>query len=316
MKSSSIFRFPRALPTLSTCLALLVSSSLLLGVAAISRTSSSNPPRRRQDTPLERSTARSPNTDEKYFHEAGNTLELSHYDGRYFRGVVPYEAHRDVLTQLIRSYLSVTASLGAETWLAHGTLLGWWWNGQIMPWDYDLDAQVSIATLDFMSQNFNGTFHEWKYLLDDSGEEEDAADDETYEEGEVVTKTYLLDINPNYVQVDRGRGNNVIDARWIDVETGMFVDITALVEREPDSMPGVWSCKNFHYYRTGDIWPLRDTTFEGVEARIPFEFENILIAEYGEKSMVVTEWEGHRWHPDIKEWVKMGWNDTKMEKVL
>ncbi|KAK4228015.1 LicD family-domain-containing protein [Podospora fimiseda] len=307
--NSSMLRLPRALPTLPFCLVLLI-SSLLLGVAAISRTSSSNPPRQ-ENSPLGRSGYR-PDFDEKYFHEAGNTLELSHYDGRYFRGEVPYEAHRDVLTQLIRSYLSVTASLGAETWLAHGTLLGWWWNGHIMPWDYDLDAQVSIATLDFMSQNFNGTFHEWKYVLDS----EEDADNEAYGEGDVITKTYLLDVNPNYIEVDRGQGNNVIDARWIDVDTGMYVDITALVERDPNTMPGVWSCKNFHYYRTRDIWPLRDTTFEGVGAKIPFEFENILIAEYGHKSMVVTEWEGHRWYPDIKEWVKIGWNDTETEKVL
>ncbi|KAK4166154.1 LicD family-domain-containing protein [Cladorrhinum sp. PSN259] len=307
---SSILHLPRARLTLPICFALLI-SSLIFGVAAISRTSSSGAPRRQQDSPRGRTTHRS-NTDEKYFHEAGGTLELSHYDGRYFRGVVPYEAHRDVLTQLIRSYLSVTSSLGVETWIAHGTLLGWWWNGRIMPWDYDLDAQVSIATLDFMSHNFNGTLHEWKYVLDS----EDDADNETYVEGQVVTKTYLLDVNPNYIEVDRGQGNNVIDARWIDVETGMFVDITALVERQPDSMPGLWSCKNFHYYQTSEIWPLRDTIFEGVEAKIPFEFEKILISEYGENSMVVTEWEGHKWHPDIKEWVKNGWNDTKMEKVL
>lgn len=157
-----------------------------------------------------------------------------------------------------------------------------------MPWDYDLDAQVSIATLDAMAQHFNGTLHEWKYVL---GSEEET-DDETYAEGEVITKTYLLDVNPNYIEVDRMQGNNVIDARWIDVETGMFVDITALVERQPDSMPGSWSCKNFHYYKTTDIWPLRETNFEGVEASIPFEFEKVLISEYGEKALVVTEWEG------------------------
>ena len=35
------------------------------------------------------------------------------------------------LSQLIRTYLSTMADLGAETWIMHGTLLAWWWNQKV-----------------------------------------------------------------------------------------------------------------------------------------------------------------------------------------
>jgi hypothetical protein len=86
---------------------------------------------------------------------------------------------------------------------------------------------------------------------------------------------------------------NVIDARWIDVSNGMFVDITGLVEREPGKQPGIWSCKNYHKYRTRDLYPMRESEFEGVPATVPYSFDRILTEEYGMKSLVTTEWQGY-----------------------
>ncbi|GAB1312937.1 mannosyltransferase [Madurella fahalii] len=275
--------------------------STLLGAAAIAR--SARPPFPFSSSPQRQPTQPTPPKDPvefeetKYFQEAGYTEELTHYDARFFRGVIPYSAHRAVLRHLIRSYLSTCESLGVETWLAHGTLLGWWWNGRIIPWDYDVDAQVSGATLAALAARHNGSVHEYTYTYTYADEDEAG--------GAREARAYLLDVNPNYAEVGRRQGKNVIDARWIDLDTGMFVDITGLVERNPDVQPGVWSCKNYHGYRTEDLWPLRETRFEGLPARVPFEFESILVEEYGAKSLVVTEWEGHRWNEDLKEWVKM-----------
>ena len=223
-----------------------------------------------------------PAHDPKYFHEPGLTEELGHYDNRYFKGLVPYAEHKSALRHLIRSYLTVLASHGVETWLAHGTLLGWWWNGHIMPWDYDLDVQVSAPTLHWLGRNLNRTTHAYEYRDDDDGAG-----------GQVRNKTYLLDVNPHHAELSHGDGQNVIDARWIDTDNGMFVDITALTERQPQQQPGVWSCKNFHRYRTIDLYPMRRTEFEGVPATVPYSFERILTEEYGMKSLVVTEWEGY-----------------------
>ncbi|KAL8365141.1 hypothetical protein RB595_004112 [Gaeumannomyces hyphopodioides] len=233
--------------------------------------------------------------DTKYFHEPGGDEVLGHYDIRYFKEKVSYEEHRSVLRHLIRSYLTVTRDLGIETWLAHGTLLGWWWNGRIMPWDYDLDVQVSSATLYYLGKHHNRTTHEYSYV-----------DDTT---GQTVNKTYLLDINPHHIERDRGDGMNVIDARWVDISNGMFVDITGLAEREPGKQPGIWSCKNYHKYRTRDLYPMRESEFEGVPATVPYSFDRILTEEYGMKALVTTEWLGHKWEPEAKEWIKIQTRD-------
>jgi hypothetical protein len=219
-----------------------------------------------------------PKADTKYFHEPGGDNELGHYDLRYFKKRVPYDEHRPALQHLVRSYLTTFRELNIETWLAHGTLLGWWWNGRIMPWDYDLDVQVSTTTLQYLGKNFNRTRHEYTYVDQATGQE--------------LKKEYLLDINPHHSDIGRGDGQNVIDARWIDVSNGMFIDITGLAEREATRNPGVWSCKNFHRYKTTELYPMRQTEFEGVIATIPYSFDRILTAEYGTKSLVGTEWEG------------------------
>ncbi|KAI1655727.1 LicD family-domain-containing protein [Daldinia decipiens] len=249
----------------------------------------------------------------KYFHEAGGTLELGHYDARFFQGVVPYAEHGPALQRLIRSWLTTTHELGVDTWLAHGTLLGWWWNGRVMPWDYDLDVQMPTATLSYLGRHFNRTLHDYRFIVEggqgggeriiaggggaDTGNGDRDRDRDTgIDDGPgpiaYINKTYLLDVNPHHADLARGNGANIIDARWIDTGTGLFIDITGLAERDAAGAPGVWSCKNAHRYRTREIYPVRRTEFEGVPARVPYAFDKILTDEYGAKSLVNTEWAG------------------------
>jgi len=73
---------------------------------------------------------------DKYFHEPGGHEpgeddRLGHYDTRYFHGLVSLEERSETLTHMIRAYLTTFRKLGLETWIAHGTLLGWWWNGKV-----------------------------------------------------------------------------------------------------------------------------------------------------------------------------------------
>ena len=67
----------------------------------------------------------------KYFHEPGTNDILGHYDRRFFQGTVTYEEKGNTQYHMIRAYLSAFQDLGLETWIAHGTLLGWWWNSQV-----------------------------------------------------------------------------------------------------------------------------------------------------------------------------------------
>jgi hypothetical protein len=210
----------------------------------------------------------------KYFNEPGGTDSLGHYDVRYYQGeAVSYEEKGDTLHHMVRAYLNTFREKGVETWIAHGTLLGWWWNGKILPWDWDLDVQVSEPTLIWLGENMNMTMHKY------TG---------TFENGTEFQRDYLLDINPNGVERLRGKGLNVIDARWVDVRNGLFIDITALSETNPSALPGIWSCKNYHRYRTTALYPMRETMFEGVPALVPYSFDRILQEEYTARALTST----------------------------
>ncbi|KAI1006475.1 hypothetical protein K3495_g1747 [Podosphaera aphanis] len=228
--------------------------------------------------------------DTKYFHEPGGNNDLDHYDARFFTGVVSDEVRINSLEYLIRSYLTIFHELQIETWIAHGTLLGWWWNGKILPWDWDLDTQVTATTLTWLSENLNMTTHNYSFTEDD--------------DGTLVSRQYLIDVNSKHVERVHGDGQNVIDARWIDVRNGLFVDITGLSETEPELHPDVWSCKNGHHYATRELFPLRLSIFEGVYAKVPFMFDLILTQEYSSHALNDTEYIGYEWSPEQNAWIK------------
>ena len=149
----------------------------------------------------------------------------------------------------------------------------------MLPWDWDIDTQVSGSTLEYLGTHLNRTMH--TYTAASSSSHNDP-----------VTRTYLLDVNPFAAERDRGDGFNIIDARWIDVHNGLYIDITGLSETYPDVQPGVWSCKNFHRYKVTDLYPMRETTYEGVIAKVPYAYDRILLEEYEEKALVTTLFEG------------------------
>jgi hypothetical protein len=106
-------------------------------------------------------------------------------------------------------------------------------------------------------------------------------------------RLYLLDVNSMSWERQRGDGMNIIDARWIDTENGLFIDITGLSETHPDTEPGVWSCKNEHHYSQQDLYPMRESLFEGVPAKVPYAYKKLLAEEYRDKALTLTEYEGY-----------------------
>lgn len=75
--------------------------------------------------------------EEKYFHEPvgheqGADDRLGHYDVRYFHGMVSEEERAESLHHMVIAYLDFFRLNNLETWIAHGTLLGWWWNSEVI----------------------------------------------------------------------------------------------------------------------------------------------------------------------------------------
>ncbi|KAK3173784.1 hypothetical protein OEA41_007116 [Lepraria neglecta] len=158
------------------------------------------------------------------------------------------------------------ADLGAETWIIHGTLLGWWWNRKILPWDSDIDVQMTNTTVHFLASYYNMTIHSYK------------------------KRKYMLEVNPKYTDGSYHDYLNVIDARWIDIQTGLFIDITAV--RPKEGFPDIICSKDQHDERTQDLFPLRDSLFEGQTVKIPYDYSKLLTAEYGTASLTKTKYSG------------------------
>lgn len=60
----------------------------------------------------------------------------------------------------------------------------------------------------------------------------------------------MLEINPHYINPAQTDKLNVIDARWIDTENGLFIDITtARYNHSHPAGPGMLICKDGHEYR-------------------------------------------------------------------
>lgn len=218
---------------------------------------------------------------EKYFHESNFH---QHYDGRFADRSLKYDEKQEYLSALIQTYLSTMNGLGAETWLMHGTLLGWYWNRRIMPWDSDLDVMLSEQSLNFLASFHNMTVHKFRFP------------------GQEDTQSYLLEVNPHYQESELDRDNR-IDARWIDMDVGLFIDITTLRRNTSGADPEAMMVKDNHHYYYDDIHPLRKSYFEGVPVSVPYAYTDILVEEYGDMALSGTDHESHRFDAEQQAWV-------------
>lgn len=173
------------------------------------------------------------------------------FHSRFADHQLGYRERKQALSSLIQTYLATLADIGVETWLMHGTLLGWWWNrkvgespvhiyivgyltfrAQILPWDTDLDVQVSEASMHYLASYYNMTIFHYKTPRIPEG------------------RDYMLEINPHYVNREQSDELNVIDARWIDTESGLFIDITtARYNLTHPAGADMLVCKDGHEYR-------------------------------------------------------------------
>ncbi|CAH6722650.1 hypothetical protein CLIB1444_10S03246 [[Candida] jaroonii] len=255
----------------------------------------------------------------KYFKEID-----THFDARFYKksDFSTYERIAS-LHKLTRSWLKFSNSINLNSWLSHGTLLGWYWNKMNLPWDNDLDIQLPIREFEnLLSFNQSLIF---------------------------VEGTYLLDLNPHWT--DRNDSLNNIDGRFIDIETGFYVDLTTLaftdnhnltnsiefkrflddeflekegsttiikselnksLEREKLQLhkaQNMFNCKDNHYYKFEELFPLKQTTFEGVEAWVPRKYKTILLREYN-KGIYSTYFNGFSYDK-----VKRLWISEKCDKT-
>jgi hypothetical protein len=139
-----------------------------------------------------------------------------------------------------------------------------------------------------------------------------------------ISNRFLFEMNPHYLFREY-QSNNVIDARFIDTWSGFYIDVTGLTFDEPAkpenvnngtsntdrdtqadkskkkstssndkndtelndlSKPPSYSCKSPHSYTHMHLFPLHETTIEGVRCFRPNNVYEILKGEYKLRSMV------------------------------
>lgn len=269
--------------------------------------------------------------DEKYFHENHYN---NHYDARYFTTVLPEEERQLNLKYLVQTYLLFAQDIHVQTWLMHGTLLGWWWNKKILPWDSDADFMVMESDMKFLASYHNMTIHHfdlpYSTTTDDVAMAATASQipmrrglstrTETQDEDDSSqTHGYLLDINPAWSNGSTADRANAIDARWIDTATGLYIDLTTL-RRNPLDPAGELQVKDRHHYAYSDIFPLKTDTFEGVPALVPSSTADVLIEEYGDACLIKDDYSGHQFDYDKQLWLPFvyDWSEShkKYEKTF
>ncbi|KAH3902337.1 uncharacterized protein SCODWIG_02074 [Saccharomycodes ludwigii] len=157
------------------------------------------------------------NRNKKYFNEVKLKTDIeevwrrgSHYDWRFFNGLQFVSEKQKVLNRIFKVWSEFASNSRIQWWLAHGSLLSWRWSGTQFEWDHDIDLQLPFKHFEYMALNYNNTI-----IVDRQGSQD--------------IKLYYLDINPLFMDVYHGeKGLNTIDGRLIDVETGLYIDLTAI----------------------------------------------------------------------------------------
>lgn len=233
-----------------------------------------------------------------------------HYDWRFFTDALMYDKEgwtraervtrtNIILERLLRNWSRFVEEKGLVSWIEHGPLLSWYWNGLMFPYDNDIDVQMPVKELLRLSRDYNQTL-----VLEDPSE---------------GYGKFLIDVG-SYVH-NRGisKKENHIDGRFIDVESGIYIDITGLaksdaslpqeykdnpiVEKQDGDMEAeVYNDRRKHFYTLDQLQPLHYSMLSGVPVFIPQQIENRLKFSYS-KGLDEYEFDGWIYVPSIGLWV-------------
>lgn len=70
-----------------------------------------------------------------------------HYDARYAKYVLDEPVQLEAIKVLLQTYLATFRDIGVNTWLMHGSLLGWWWGKKVGYRIHDGGAGVHVTAM-------------------------------------------------------------------------------------------------------------------------------------------------------------------------
>lgn len=255
----------------------------------------------------------------KHFREANIVKEEpmfgfgSNYDWRFFTGII----NKTPLLQLansglLKAFLRLTNRYGIRAWVSHGPLLCWYWNGLRFPWDPDVSVQLPIQDFQRLTQLFNQS------IVVDFGLNLNE---------ETRYGRYFLDSTSFLSQRTKGNTNNIIDARFIDLDTGVKIDITALAvsnavappryykqstsssealksmsNLERNNLLQLYNCRKEQFITMRQLHTLRPSMVQGEYGYIPIGFELIMQNEYSSKGTASTFNNNYVYLPKLRIW--------------
>lgn len=232
-----------------------------------------------------------------------------HYEWRFFNGALRYQKddwnedellirEKILLDRILRNWFRFANEKGIISWIAHGPLLSWFWDGLLFPFDEDIDIQMPAEELTRFSKLYNQTL-----VIEDITE---------------GFGKYLIDCSTFIHHRTKTENENHIDARFIDIDTGSYIDITGLgistdpapdkykeiiekAEAEGNPKP-VYNCRNAHFYSYDELSPLKFTMMGGVPLYVPHKITELLNDEYS-TGMTAYSYNGFYFVDAINLWI-------------
>ena len=198
----------------------------------------------------------------KFFNEIpGN----QHLDLTYGKINVTHDEIHHTLKKLLKYFSNYCQERSIQPIVMHGSLIGYHFNKNILPWDDDIDL---ILLEDSISK-----------LID-------------YDHPEFIIK-----INPRSKNRSIWDKNNKIDARVISKENGVFIDITFFYGES------ILKAKDGHKYKREYILPLKKDKFEDSLIYVPNDVKKCLVQEYGDK-VILPYYKEWKFDYDLQQWIK------------
>ena len=184
-------------------------------------------------------------------------------------GISKEETHY-TLRYLLKKLMNYSNKIGIKPILMYGGLIGYYFNGELLPWDDDIDM-ILVGNCINKIKNYQG-------------------------------KKYIIEVNPNSHIYSEKDWRNKISARVISKINGVFIDITFYTEKGKYLI-----CKDGNKYLKQYIVPsnniIKEGIFEGIKVFLPNNIEKCLIERYGKEVFIPLENKGYTFNEKKKKWI-------------